>query len=377
MNSNFATPEATASRRKSFEDEGLKDNAAAEGHFRESNGYSLSSIGIGTYLGNWDAATDENYKASILRYVERGGNVIDTAANYRFQRSEKSIGKALDSLPEGVSRSELFISTKAGFLPFENEPPTDVRGYFEDTFVKTGIARFEDLVGGSHCMSPGYLQSQIDQSLSNMGLAGLDLFYIHNPESQLAEIDRYTFEARIAEAFELLEQNRADSKINFYGIASWNGFRIKPDEKNYHSLERFVSIAKQVGGDNNGFKFIQLPHNLAMPEAYLLPNQAASGKALPVLRAAENLGITAVASASLLQGKLAMNVPIHIRETFGGLTTDAMTSLQFCRSTPGITTALVGMSTPAHVDENMKLASVKPESGSTYVSLFSQTTNAR
>ncbi len=377
MSSKFATREATASRRKGFEENAAGEFTAAEGHFRESNGYALSSIGLGTYLGNWDAATDESYKASILRYIERGGNVIDTAANYRFQRSERSIGSALNSLPDGVSREELFVSTKAGFLPFDNEPPSDVRGYFEDTFVKTGIAGFEDLVGGSHCMAPGYLQSQIDQSLLNMGIGGIDLFYIHNPESQLAETDRHTFEARIAQAFELLEQNRADSKINFYGIASWNGFRTKPDEKSYHSLERFVSIAKQVGGDDNGFKFIQLPHNLAMPEAYLLPNQAVSGKAVPILRAAEILGITAIASASLLQGQLAMNVPFNIRETFGGLTTDAMTSLQFCRSTPGITTALVGMSSPSHVDENMTLSSVKPASGSTFVSMFSQTTNAR
>ena len=98
-----------------------------------------------------------------------GGNVIDTASNYRFQRSERSIGKALQELPEDVDRSELFIATKGGFLPFDNEPPTNVESYFEENFVKKGIAKTDDLIGGSHCMTPDYLQSQIDQSLMNIG----------------------------------------------------------------------------------------------------------------------------------------------------------------------------------------------------------------
>lgn len=256
-----------------------KFTEAADGHFRAAQGLTLSSIGIGTYLGNWDAATDENYVQSITKFVESGGNVIDTAANYRFQRSERNIGAALMNLFEnGFARDEIFISTKGGYLPFDNEPPSDVRRYFEENFVAKGIATFDDLVGGSHCMTPDYLQSQIDQSLENMSLDAIDLFYIHNPESQLGAVDRYTFEARLAKAFEKLEENRAAGKIRFYGAATWNGFRVPPDNGSYHSLERMVSVAKQIGGDEHGFKFIQLPYNLAMPEAYLLRNQAVGGK---------------------------------------------------------------------------------------------------
>src|SRR5215203_5148071 len=199
---------------------------AAENHFRNAQNLWLSSIGIGTYLGNWDEQTDEHYIEAITKFVESGGNVIDTAANYRFQRSERNIGKALQNLTgNGFNRKEIFISTKGGYLPFDNEPPTNVQKYFEETFVKTGIATFDDLVGGSHCMSPKYLQSQIDQSLKNMSLDALDLFYIHNPESQLGEIDKYTFEARLAKAFETLEDNQNEGKLQFYGAATWNGFR--------------------------------------------------------------------------------------------------------------------------------------------------------
>ena len=66
-----------------------------------------------------------------MRAVELGANVIDTAANYRFQRSERSIGNALRELTEagGFSRDEIVICTKGGYLPFDGAPPRDVRRY--------------------------------------------------------------------------------------------------------------------------------------------------------------------------------------------------------------------------------------------------------
>lgn len=364
MAEKYATEQGTKSFAERFPN-------AANGHFRPAQGLTLSSIGIGTYLGKWDAATDENYVDAIAKYVRQGGNVIDTAANYRFQRSERNIGAALKSLFEkGFARDEILVATKGGYLPFDNEPPTDVRAYFEENFVEKGIATFDDLVSGSHCMTPAYLQSQIDQSLRNMSLETLDLFYIHNPESQLAAVDKYTFEARLAKAFEKLEENRAGGKIRFYGAATWNGFRVAPDIQSYHSLERMVSIAKQIGGGNHGFKFIQLPFNLAMPEAYLLRNQAVNGKVYTPLEAARELGVAVMCSASILQGKLAHSVPLHIREILGKPTTDAMTSIQFVRSTPDVTTALVGMSKSAHVEENMNLKSVETVLEKDFVKLF-------
>lgn len=362
----FGTPEKTKSYATRFSE-------AADGHFRATQDLTLSSIGIGTYLGNWDAPTDKNYTEAITKFVESGGNVIDTAANYRFQRSERNIGAAMRKLVEkGFAREEIFISTKGGYLPFDNEPPADVRKYFEKTFVEKGIADFGDLVAGSHCMTPKYLQSQIDQSLENMRLDAIDLFYIHNPESQLQEIDRYTFEARLAKAFEMLEQNRSEGKLHFYGVATWNGFRVPPDNPTYHSLERMVNIARQVGGDGHGFRFVQLPYNLAMPEAYLLKNQAVSGKVYSPLEAADRLGVSVMCSASILQGKLAHSIPFHIRESLGNPTTDAMTGIQFVRSTPGVTTALVGMSRAAHIEENMSLAKISPASEEQFSELFVQ-----
>lgn len=362
---NFATAEGTKRFAEKFSD-------AASGHFREAQDLTVSSIGIGTYLGNRDAQTDANYVEAIDKFVESGGNVIDTAANYRFQKSERNIGEALKNLREkDFAREELVICTKGGFLPFDGEPPRSVESYFEENFVKKGIAAFEDLVGGSHCMTPDYLQSQIDQSLQNMQIAGIDVFYIHNPESQLSAIDKYTFEARLAKAFEKLEENRTNGKLKFYGVATWNGFRAAPDDAGYHSLERMVNIARRIGGADCGFRFVQVPYNLAMPEASLFRNQAVSGRVYSTIDAASELGVSVMCSASILQGKLAANLPKHLNETLGNLETDAQTSIQFVRSTPNVTTALVGMSKAAHVEENLKLAKIEPVGQETFAKMFS------
>jgi len=43
---------------------------AANGHFRETQRLFLSSIGIGTYLGQPDAKTDEGYATAAVAAVE-------------------------------------------------------------------------------------------------------------------------------------------------------------------------------------------------------------------------------------------------------------------------------------------------------------------
>ncbi len=362
--SGSATREATAAYRERF-------TRAAPGHFRIQQDLTVSSIGIGTYLGNPDAGTDLSYRDAIVSSVELGANVIDTAANYRFQRSERSIGEALRVLSDkGFSRSEIVICTKGGYLPFDGAPPRDVRSYVEETFVKPGIVSFEDIVGGSHCMTPAYLQNQLEQSLRNMNLDCVDVYYIHNPESQLGYVSEDEFYRRLKEAFTALEHERAQGKLKFYGVATWNGFRVAQGSDGYHSLARMFSVAHDAGGEAHGFRFIQLPFNLALPEALSLVNQNIDGHDVSTVEAAEMLGMTVMASASMFQGRLAQRLPATLRETLGPARTDAQAALQFVRSTPGITTALVGMSKQQHVEENLELLEIEPLNEEQFMRLF-------
>lgn len=363
-----ATREGTTRYRERFHE------SAAPNHFRLNQDLFISSLGIGTYLANADNETDARYTAAVVRSVELGANVIDTAANYRFQRSERAIGKALSELTEarGFSRDEVVVCTKGGYLPFDGAPPRDIRSYVEETFVKTGIAGFEDFVGGSHCMTPGYLQNQLEQSLRNMNVECVDLYYIHNPESQLGQVSEEELYLRLRNAFSALEQFRANGRLKSYGVATWNGFRVPSNDRGYHSLNRMVEIAREVGGDSHGFRFIQLPFNLAMPEAITLANQTVGDRQLSTLEAAEELGVTVMSSASLFQGRVARGLPEDLRESLGGFSSDALAALQFVRSTPGICTALVGMSRLEHVEENLELVRVDPLSTEQFMRLFSR-----
>jgi aryl-alcohol dehydrogenase-like predicted oxidoreductase len=363
----YATSEGTARYRDRFRE------IAAEGHFRAAQNLWPASIGIGTYLGDADDETDRRYREAIVRAVELGSNVIDTAANYRFQMSERSVGAALAELSKrGYGRDEIIICTKGGYLPFDGAPPRDVRLYIEDTFVRPGIAGFADIAGGAHCMTPRYLQNQLDQSLQNLGIDCIDVYYIHNPESQLSEVNGEEFWRRLGAGFAFLEESVARGQIRNYGVATWNGFRAEPDARGYHSLARMFEAARAVCSDEHHFRFIQLPVNLAMPEAFFFQNQELHDEYVSVLEAADNLGVTAIASGSIMQGQIARGLPESIRDSLGSLATDAQTGIQFVRSVPGITTALVGMSRISHVEENLHLVNVPPVGPEDLLSVFDQ-----
>jgi aryl-alcohol dehydrogenase-like predicted oxidoreductase len=159
--------------------------------------------------------------------------------------------------------------------------------------------------------------------------------------------------------------------LKFYGVATWNGFRVPSGSTGYHSLTRMVEIASEVGGESHGFRFVQLPFNLAMPEALTLSNQKVNGEQLSTLEVAAALGVTVISSASIFQGRVAQGLPKDLRQSLGSLATDAQAAIQFVRSAPGICTALVGMSSIEHVEENLKLVNVEPLEPEQIMQLFS------
>jgi aryl-alcohol dehydrogenase-like predicted oxidoreductase len=283
------------------------------------------------------------------------------------------VGAAIGDIQQrGFGREEIVVCTKGGYLPFDGAPPRDVRGYIEENFITPGIATWGDIAGGSHCMTPAYLDNQLRQSFRNLNLDCIDVYYVHNPESQLAAVSPEEFSRRLRAAFEYLEQAVNDKKIASYGVATWNGFRAEPDSQGYHSLEAMVEIARDLAGDDHHFRFIQLPVNLAMPEALFFQNQKMGDEYVSAVEAAQSFGITAIASGTLLQGHAARGLPEAIRDTFGTLATDAQTGIQFVRSAPGITTALVGMSDVAHVEENLELMKVPTVSQDDLIRVFDQ-----
>src|SRR2546426_11687784 len=230
-----ATAAGTAAYREAFARE------IPASHFRSLDGLVVSSIGLGTYLGEEDDATDRRYGAAIVDAANLGCNLFDTAINYRAQRSERVLGHALSALARErhFRRDQIVVCTKGGYIPFDGSVPPDPSTYVRDTYVRPGILRPEDVVG-AHAMTPRYLKDQLGRSLANLGLESIDVYYAHNPEGQLATVPRPEFLGRIRAAFELLEQEVAGGRVGRYGVATWNGFRQPPEARGHLSPPRLL-----------------------------------------------------------------------------------------------------------------------------------------
>ena len=302
-----------------------------------------------------DDDTDKAYAEAMGAALKGGINFIDTSLNYRHQRSERNIGTALKARLEAepAGREEFVICTKAGYL---------VPG------AKPEMAR-EDIVNGMHSMAAEFLRDQLERSRENLGLETIDVFYLHNPETQLAAVESSAFYQRIERAFEVLERLVGEGKIQSYGAATWEGFRRR-SAKDGLSLVKMVEIARRLAGDRHHFRFIQLPFNLGMVESFVQKAEELDGRPMSVLEAARELGVTVVASATLLQSRLAQVLPDIFQEHIPGLASDAQRAIQFTRSTPGLSTALVGMGRAQHVRENLEIARHAPLALDSYQRLF-------
>ena len=358
---------ATAEGTRKFMENAFK-NGMANSHFRSFNNLNFSSLGIGTYLGQLTAEDDIDLENAIYHSLKSGAvNVIDTAINYRSMKSEKNIGHAIKRLIEDkiISRDQVFISTKNGYITNDGDYPTiDVLEYMHKMYISQGIIDSKDISSGYNVLNPNYIRKCIDKSLTNMQLDTIDLVYIHNAyESWFQDISRSEFNEKIRRVFQVYEEYRSQNKIRYYGMATWTCFRLPRNEEGYLSLEDMVRIAEDVAGKDHGFRFIQLPYNLAYREAYSLRNQTVnSDNDLTILEACKKLNIGVFTSVPLLQAKLFdVKIPDYL-----GIDNQLLKIVQITRSTPNVIAPLLGQKKLNHVKENIELAKVAPLNNSEF-----------
>lgn len=335
----------------------------SEDFFRTAlDGAVVSSIGIGTYLGECSDDDDAAYEETAASALGAGINLIDTAINYRCQRSEHAMGAALRrAFQRGVAREAVIVCTKGGYLPLSGQPPASrdaYRRYLKQEFFDPGILTPDDVVSGGHSLAPSFLRYSIARSRENLGLETIDLYYLHNPEQQLAAVSPESFRERLRAAFMVLEDAVSRGEIGAYGCATWSGLRLTPSAKGHISLGDLVTLAREIGGAGHHFRAVQMPISLAMPEAVRLQTQAVGtrGALVPAVEAAAALGLAVFASAPLMQAQLTKDLPDSVRQLFPRQRTDAQRALAFVRSVPGVTAALVGTRSTAHLEENLESA---------------------
>ena len=305
-----------------------------------------SKIGIGTYLGDFNQIVDKKIYDVIFEAIKNGINLIDTAPNYRCERSEEVIGNVVSN----VNRAELVISTKVGFLPFSKEEPKNYEKYFLKRFIDSGIISIDNVYADWQSFYPDYIDWQLTQSLKRLNTDYIDIYYLHNPDELLDCMGIDKFYSIITDAFKFLNKMINLGKIKYIGISTWNGFLR---EKNKLDLNKIIEISKNIL-DTDKFKFIQIPYNLGMIDYITQKKQfdLENNKDCSLIYLANFYNLDIITSAPFFHGKLIdIDLPDKIKNNFLNTKSNAELSLKFALSNPGSHAVLTGVTNLTHLEE--------------------------
>jgi aryl-alcohol dehydrogenase-like predicted oxidoreductase len=336
----------------------------------------LSSLGVGTFPGEASDAADAESARVVERALRGGVNVIDTAVHYRYGRSLAAVRAGLErARAAGVAREQLFVAVKGGFLLLADGPPANFESWFDAHVAARGLGTRDDL-SGRHLLSPAHIEWQLEHAREALGLATLDAFIVDQPEVHLARIGKERLLRRLAQVFEVLERAVRDDRIRCYGISTFDAMRVPTDAPAFQSLASLLALAERaarsVARDEAAkphLRVVQLPFNPAMTEAFTRFSQATGqGNVASTLQAAHQLRVYAMASHVLGKGRFAGDDPLAAQ--IPGLANPAQRALQFARSTPGIGTALVGLSSAAQLEDLLAVARAAPLARPDYLRLY-------
>ncbi|MCM1991490.1 aldo/keto reductase [Oceanirhabdus seepicola] len=315
---------------------------------RNSGEFYTLPVAVGTHLGDFSEEHSMLFQECIEHALRKKVNFIDTAVNYRGMKSERDIGKVLDKLinkEKVLKREEVVISTKAGMLPGDIDIPLKPLDYLDEIFIKNGLLKKEDvnIIDGYRCsLNPNLYEYCIEQSKKNMGIETIDILYVHEPGISREVLGEEKFYDGIKEVFAALEEQVKKGNIRNYGMATWWCFREGTKGARYISLNKVYDIAKEVGGQNHHFRFIQLPYNKVMREATTLKNQEVDGEKITTIELAQRLGVKVTVSAPLNQFEFE-------KEKFTG-----SELVKYVIDTEGIYAAMIGTKRKEHLDDNIK-----------------------
>lgn len=321
-------------------------------YHQDCEGLLISSLALGTYLGDPDDETDARQRDVILAAIRAGVTYIDTAANYRCGRAEKAVGAAIAQVADTFRlQAPIVVGTKAGFLPYRDSYPAVAdRDYFQSVYIDTGIVQPDWIVGDWQCFHPAYLEWQFNESLHRLGRSHVDIFYLHNPEAMVPFLDQVAFRETMAQAFSWCMQKVRSGQIRFFGISTWSGLLGLSAEESL-SLIEIHALAASTGAQDH-FKFIQAPFSAGLTQALTHRTQADSqGRPISLLRLTAELGMHFFGSAPLLHGKiLSVACPDALKRSFPW-PSDTQVYLDFARSCPGLRTTIVGTTRLSHLQD--------------------------
>ena len=245
-----------------------------------ATGLNCHPLGFGCYrIADGNQAQEE----ALAAYLDRGGNLIDTSANYMDGASEELVGKLLRARP----RDQVILVTKGGYIQGRNMALAQERNFPE-------VVKYAD--GLWHSIHPEFLETQVRLSADRMEVDSIDVYLLHNPEYFLEDIahhrpvqapDREEFYRRVREAFRFMESEVERGTIRWYGVSS-NNYPLATSEPTHTSVARTLAEAEAISASHH-FRVVQLPMNLYEPGGALEPNNG--GKTVLEFCCQQGLGV--------------------------------------------------------------------------------------
>jgi aryl-alcohol dehydrogenase-like predicted oxidoreductase len=171
-----------------------------------NSGCAVSSLCLGTMT--FGAETDEpDSHAQLDRFIEAGGNFVDTADVYAAGRSEEIIGRWFADRPADVT--EPVVLANKGRFPAAGDGSPNAAG-----------------------LSARHLTRALDASLRRLGLDSVDLYQVH----------AYDALTPVEETLRTLDRFIQAGKIRYYGLSNFTGWQLT---KAVH-LARALNVAEPV-----------------------------------------------------------------------------------------------------------------------------------
>lgn len=299
-----------------------------------STGLQVSEIGFGcSRLGGVFAqgnSRQENLRA-LRGALDAGINFFDTADMYAQGEAEALLGEAFRG-----RREQVILATKGGYcLPAQRRWVARVKPLVRPIIRALGLRR-ERLPAGvsgalSQDFSPGYLRAAVEGSLRRLRTDCIDLYQLHSPPASVIQSGEFV---------DVMEELRQQGKIRFWGIAA--------------DTAQDAALALQYPQVAS----LQVPFGLLDLEALdLLLRRVGPGGPAVIVRGCFGGGLLKEdLTAEQLQATTGKWERILYYRRFAqqrGRPILEM-ALQFVLRAPGVSVALLGMRTEAHLVDNLR-----------------------
>jgi D-threo-aldose 1-dehydrogenase len=164
----------------------------------------LGRLGHGAAnVGNlYRAMSDEDARAVLEAAWESGIRYFDTAPHYGLGLSERRLGAFLATKP----RADYVVSTKVGRLLRPSPETADLLDDANQFAVPASLRRVWDF-------SADGIRASLEESLERLGLAEVDVLYLHDP-------DEHDLDADLATGVPALAALRDEGLVGAIGIGS-------------------------------------------------------------------------------------------------------------------------------------------------------------